>query len=370
MTAVLHVIDRSVTETELQVLALLRSRSTAYRHELAAIDGATHQRVSTFLQCEVALTPRRMPAALNWAPQLSQWARKKDGAVYHAWGLEAARVCKARGVSATVVLTLLDPGQADDAARWLRSGPANVAVIAGSQVIRGRLLSRGVAADRVVVVRGGVDFGAINAAKQSSHRRALVGEASPVLLLAGPPSRGGGQFYGLWAVAIVAQIHRGLRVIMPYPSAEADRLTGFLDQIRMPQLLIRPPNGMRWAELMSAADAFVMPAIEDVCIEPIGWAMASGVAIVASAVRSITELIADKHNGFLCKAGQPRVLASRILTALEDAELRRRVTEVARGQAYEVFGVRSFVDHCERVYSNVLAGRPVSEGVADNAVVA
>src|SRR5439155_26126807 len=112
MSSVLHVLDGSVSEPALQVLALLRSRSSVYRHVVAATDGAARKSAAEFLGCDVALTPRRMPAALNWAPQLSQWARREDGALYHAWGLEAARICKARGTSTTVVLTMLDPGEA------------------------------------------------------------------------------------------------------------------------------------------------------------------------------------------------------------------------------------------------------------------
>ncbi|HUN80144.1 MAG TPA: glycosyltransferase, partial [Phycisphaerae bacterium] len=91
---------------------------------------------------------------------------------------------------------------------------------------------------------------------------------------------------------------------------------------------------------------------------------------VGTATRAITELIADKHNGLLARPKEPRALASRLLTAIEDQELRRRVIETARGQAYEVFSVRSFVENCERVYANALGGQSAGEGVRDNAFVA
>lgn len=370
MSSILHVIDSSATEVELQVLRLLRSRSTAYTHEIAAIDGPTRARVASWLECEVELTPRRLPAALHWAPQLSQWARMKDGVVYHAWGLEAAQICKARGATTTIVLSLVQPDRADDVARWLRARPSHVAVLAGSQVIRSRLLSRGVPPDRVVVVRGGVDLAAINTARKSNADAAVAGTSGPVILMDGPPSRAGGQFHGLWAVAIVAQIHRRLRVILPYSGTEADRLQRFIRQIRMEALLIHPPARASWPELLSAADVFLAPAVDDASVEAIGWAMAAGVPVVGTATRAITELIADKHNGLLCKPKEPRALASRLLTAIEDKELRRRVIETARGQAYEVFSVRAFIEHCEQVYRNVLEGRPAADGVRDNAVVA
>ena len=80
--------------------------------------------------------------------------------------------------------------------------------------------------------------------------------------------------------------------------------------------------------------------------------------------------IADRSNGLLCKNADAKLLASRILTALEDKALRDRLTETARGQAYEVFGIRAFVDNYQQLYANVLDGRKAGQDVSDTAMVA
>jgi glycosyltransferase involved in cell wall biosynthesis len=289
--------------------------------------------------------------------------------VVHAWGVQAARSARENLRDLPLVLTLLDPAATRDAARWVRAMPVGTTVAAGSQIIRTRLIRSGISLDRVVVIRGGVDFGAINTARESDHRERLVGDGGPVILMLGPASRGGGQYYGLWAAAIVAQIHRKLRIILPYGGSEAERLNRFVRQIKMPELMVTDAT-RTWPELLAAADVLLCPAIDEVCTEPIAWAMASGVAVVGCAVRSVCEMIADKHNGLLCKPKAPRSLAGRILTALEDGELRRRITEAARGQAYEVFSVRAMADNYLRLYENVLAGRPAAEGISDTAMVA
>ena len=134
-------------------------------------------------------------------------------------------------------------------------------------------------------------------------------------------------------------------------------------------LVVSDPR-LSWAELLSCADIFLAPAVEDICTEPIAQAMAAGVAVVASAVRSIAELVADKSNGLLVKPGEPRALAARLLAAIEDEPLRRKVADLARGQAYEVFGVRAFVENYERLYANVVANGAPGEGIADSAMVA
>jgi glycosyltransferase involved in cell wall biosynthesis len=307
---------------------------------------------------------------MNWSPQFVEAAWNSEAQVIHAWGVRAARAASSRLRNIPLLLTLLDPAATRDAARWVRAFPVQATVAAGSQLIRSRLIESGLPPDRIVVIRGAVDFAAINGARQSGLRGRIAGDAGPVVLLHGPPSREGGQYFGIWAAALVAQIHRGLKVLMPYGSREGDRLLRFVHQIKMPDLVTVPEGRLGWPELAACADAFLIPAIRDVGTEPIGWAMAAGVPIVGSALRSVCEIIADKHNGLLARPGEPRALAGRILTALEDGDLRHRIIETARAQAYEVFSIRAFADNYARLYENVIVGRPASDGIADTAMVA
>jgi glycosyltransferase involved in cell wall biosynthesis len=236
--------------------------------------------------------------------------------------------------------------------------------------MRARLVAAGLSPGRVAVIRGAVDFAQINQTRRSDVRQRLVGSAGPVALMHGPPTRAGGQFFGLWAAAIVSQVRPDLRVILPYASQESRRLRRFVRAIGMPDLLVVPDPDETWPHLLGAADVFVCPAVGEINTEPLAWAMAAGVPIVGSAVRSVAELIADRHNGLLSKPAVPRLLAGRWLAAIEDGDLVRRITDVARGQAFEVFGLRNFCDHYARLYENLLAGRDVGDGIRDTAMVA
>jgi len=378
---ILHAIDASTDETALQSLALLiRKGPPEHRHVVCSLDAGARERALRFIgqgsgespphQVPVELVHRRICHALNWAPGLTQVARDARSELVHAWGIEAAAACAARLADRPLILALLDPGSVRAAASFLRSIPRKATLAAGSQVIRSRLIGLGVDPARLVVIRGGVDFAAINQARKGDLRTRFAGEAAPIILLHAPASRGGGQFYGLWACAIVRQIHANLRVILPYDSPEARRLKRFVRQIRMAGMLASPPPDATWSELVAAADLLLAAAVDEICIEPLATAMAAGIPIVGSAVRSVAELIADRHNGFLCKPKEPRALAAKILAALEDAELRRKVVEAARGQAFEMFSSRAFADNHARLYANALAGAPASEGIRDTAMVA
>lgn len=372
MPTVLHVIDAGCDETQLQVLALLRARLSdgEFRHAVCSVDGPAAARAEQHWGEKLRRAEiRGIGAAKSWSPNLPRVVRDTGATLLHAWGAKAAAAC-ADFIELPQVVTLLDPLAAGDAARWIRSFPRQAAIAVGCQVMRTRLLSAGIEPSRLAVVRGAVDFAAINRARAANLRARLVGDAAPVLLLHGPASTGGGQTAGLWTAAVLRQIHAGLRLIMPYDAHEARRLERVAVQTRMPNLLTVPDPRMTWAELASCADVFLAPAIDDICTEPIATAMAAGLVVVGSAVRSVAELIQSGRNGLLCKPGNARSLASLALQAIEDADLRRRLTETARAQIFEVGGIRDFVDNYARLYENVLAGRNPGEGVRDPAMVA
>ncbi len=372
MNRVLHVIDRSCDETHLQVVAALRARLTEQgdAHALCSIDPVSAVRAEAHLGEPPIRAFLRISPRLHWAPRLAEVVALHRAEVIHAWGLRAAAACKARVPRLPLALTVLEPADCADVARWLRAFPAGTAVVAGSQMVRSRLSAAGVEQDRVVVIRGPADFAAINRARRGELRQRLVGRARPVILTSGPASRPGGQYYALWACAIVKQVYPDLTVLMPYESPERRRLMRFVREIRMPSLLTVPDPRLTWSQLAACADVFLLPATDEVSTEPLAAAMAGGVPIVASAVRSVCELIADRHNGLLCRKPEPKLLAARLMTALEDESLRRVVTEVARGQAYEVFGPGAFADNYRRVYGNLIERRPLAESVSDTAMLA
>ncbi len=372
MISVLHVLGPGCDETACQTLEMLCSRLAGdrARHAVCSIDGRTAVMAKRFLTTDIRPTPARIWSVLNWSPRLADAAHACSADVIHAWDIGAARLASARLPDLPLVLSLADPGSARDFARWLRSLPRAAAVAVGNQTILSRLLAAGVAPERSVVVRGAVDFKAINQARAAASRASSGDRDGPSVLLAGPPSEAGGQYYGVWAAAIVSLVVPGLRVMLPYDNRESRRLRRFAESIQMPSLISVPDPPDRWADLVAGADVFLIPAVGDVCTEPIGWAMAARLPIVGSAVRCVAELIADRSNGLLCKPRRPRLLAARVLTAIEDAGLRTRVSDVARGQAYEVFGLRRFADDFARLYDNVLSNRLPGDGIHDAAMVA
>lgn len=369
--SVLHVLDGRCDESTLQTLASLRARlGGAALHPMCGIDGVAAQWQAEFLNEPVAAAPLRLGGWFHYAPRLNRLVSQCGAGVIHAWGASALAAAVALPGALPRVVTVLDPAEAQRVARVVLAAPTQVAVVAATQVIRSRLLTAGVAPQRVVVIRGPADFKAVNASQNSGLRASIAPGDGPVVLMHGPASRDGGQYYGLWAAAIIRQIHRNLRVILPYSSHETRRLLRFVRSIGIQEMVIIPDRRQTWPQLAACADIFLAPAREEICVEPLASAMAARLVIVGSAVRSIAEMIADRSNGLLVKRSDPKLLAARLLTAIEDHSLARTVTDTARAQAYEVFSLRQYADHCERLYDNLRSGREPGDGIIDSAMVA
>lgn len=367
---VLHVLDSDCNETHAQVLDVLRARSGDDAcHLVAAINARTAERLAPHIGSPILRTPRRILASLNLAPSLRDLIRRERVDVVHAWGASAAAAAHSAAPNQPLLLTMLEPAAADSTAKLLRSIDRSIPVVTGTQRAMRLLLTAGVHAESVAVVRGPADFGAINRARQEGIRDQLIGDAGPVVVLHGPSVRGHGHFEGVWACAIIRQIHPNMRVVLPYASAERGRIRRFAIRMTHAGFPVIPDSHLSWPELMSAADVFLAPAIGDICTEPIGVAMAAGVVCVGAAVHSVAEVIADRHNGLLSRDTSIETLPARILAAIEDKALVRQVTDVARSQAFEVFGVRAFADNYHRIYQNVLDDAPVIDGVTDTAMV-
>ncbi len=368
---VLHVLDGTCDASTLQAVGALRARlGGADLHPLCGIHGEAARRQGEFLNEPVAAAPLRLGRWFHYAARLNHLASRCGAGLVHAWGQSALAAAAAIPGAVPRVVTVLDPAQTRDFARVMLAAPTQVAVVAATQVIRTRLLTAGVAPQHVVVIRGPADFKAVNAAQNSELRASVAPGDGPVVLMHGPASRGGGQYYGLWAAAIVRQIHRNLRVILPYESHETKRLLRFVRSIGVEAMVIAPDRRLTWPQLAACADVFLAPAREEICVEPLASAMAARLVIVGSAVRSIAEMIADRSNGLLVKRADPKLLSAQLLTAIEDTALARTVTDTARAQAYEVFSLRQYADNYEKLYDNVRSGRLPGEGISDSAMVA
>ena len=371
----LHIVDENAAEDGLRLLSLLLHRLPAADVEQAVpVVGPRPPILLIPPETQVHRIGRRLRWGSPSGPDVQRAVRACSPDLIHAWSATAnALAWPTCPDPSRISVTLCDPADSALASRWWRTLQESVGgvVVCSSKLVQRRLVESGVAPGVTVVIRPGVDFGAIRTAKDRVHRQYLgLPEEGRVFLTVSPPSRQGGHFLALWAMAMLHQIWPDARIVVPGQSREQRRLLRLVEGIYCPEAFVFVADDHTPAELLAVSDALVVPASGDISTGWLAWAMAASVPVIGSAVPAVAEFIADRQNGFLCRPGDVHTLAVRIRTAFDSPNLLRQCADTARSQAYDVFRAQACVDQYLRLFKNLHAGRSPAEGVRDMAMEA
>jgi glycosyltransferase involved in cell wall biosynthesis len=116
----------------------------------------------------------------------------------------------------------------------------------------------------------------------------------------------------------------------------------------------------RW---MSAADIATVPyppMENDLWLSPLKLFeyMASGTAVIATAVGQLTDVIRDGKNGLLVPPGDALAMAGALNALIENPELRSRLGEQARRDSVDKYSWDQYVSRLERLFTAVIAKQP------------
>ncbi len=371
MSTVCHVFDETA-DWQQRVAAnqlLDRLPRDKYRLHFASVEAVLPE--LSGLPSRVEMVPRIASVNVFAAPLLGRFFERRGGDLIHAWGPSAAAATSSAS-QRPLVVELFDAEIAVSAAKLLRTiaRPSGFAIVCSTQWIRRRLVENGVSPELCVVIRPGIDFGAIQKVRKSTLRRDLdIAADDYVILLPEPASAGGPTLAAVWAGSLLNRLDGHYKVIVPGSSAEVERIARFAATLPPPVTLIRPGKSISVENLVAIADALVVPETNHVPTTAIAWAMGAGAAVIAAAGYAVTELVVTRVNGLLYKHPEGKSPALRIVPLLRDRESQRKVKEAARGQAYEVFSLRRHVEQHAQLYENLLAGLSPSTGIVDSAQV-
>ncbi len=372
MPTVCHVFDETADwQHRVGVNQLLdRLPNDKFRSHLASIDAKTAGDLGS-LPASVEIVPRVAGINLLAAPLLRGRFDRSGADLIHAWGPSAATAARSASQQPLVV-ELYDPALAAQSAKILRTiiRPEGFAVICSTQWIRRRLIENGVPAENCVVIRPGIDFAAIQKMRKSPLRGELgIADDEFVIVLPEPRSCDESSLDAFWAGALLNHLDGHYKVIVPGVTSEVERIGRFASNLPTSGTLIAPGRTVPFEHLVAIADALIVTDPGEAATTSIAWAFGAGAAVIAAATYAVTELVVTRVNGLLYKHHPGKSAASRIVALLRDRESQRKVKEAARGQAYEVFSLRRYVDQHALLYENLLAGRPPSHGITDPAQV-
>ncbi len=303
----------------------------------------------------------RSMGAITSIFQLRRLVNEFQPDVVHAHSALATLMCRAAVAGRGVPVVVTGHGWPEQrlgmVAAALRTADA---VIAISERMRTALISSGVAAHRVVVVRHGVSPKPFASTAAESFRRECGCAGETVLIgVVGRLIRSKGHTTMIeaakslpadlpWQMVFVGD--GPLRSELQRQIASADlsnriRLTG---------------NQSDMGPVYGALDVAALPSYSEGMPLAVLEALASGVPVLATPVGGIPEIVEHNRTGWLVPVADSGLFADRLRQLIAKPGLRRAAGEAARTFAAAEFSSSAMVDKITRVYGSLIVASSLS----------
>jgi glycosyltransferase involved in cell wall biosynthesis len=224
-------------------------------------------------------------------------------------------------------------------------------VIAVSDAVQKYILSRGIIdAKKIVVIHNGIDQAEFDNVHLSigQNKTPAIGSVGRL-----HPIKGFDTLIKCFKIVLYELPSMRLEIIGDGP--EKDRLLHLIETMGLHDSVLlhgRVPHD-RVLSIMSNWDLLVHPAKWEgfglVLIE----AMALGIAVVATRVGGVEEIIQDGVNGFLVQSDNPEKMAEKIVWLLKNNALRKKIGLRGKERALQSFTITSSVERLDRVYQEL-----------------
>jgi L-malate glycosyltransferase len=245
-------------------------------------------------------------------------------------------------------------------------------IVVNAGAIRDWLVEQGYPADKIVVIRNGVDtsrFGGHSDGTALRHEFDIPLHVPLVVMLARlNPTKGIDCFFE--AAAKIRERHPDAHFLVvgecytrnaegkivvddAYRLELRNRVMslGLADRVHFTGLRKDVP------QVLAAASVSVLPSISEGISNTLLESMAAGVPVVATRVGGTPEVIRDGEHGLLTPPGDPQAIADAILTILGDPALAARLGANGRQRMVQEFSFEAVVRCTEELYRELLASK-------------
>lgn len=220
------------------------------------------------------------------------------------------------------------------------------------------------AARRFVTVANGISSTPPTRARGEIRRELGIAEGERLVLSVGSLTPQKAQDVLLEAFATVAPRVPAARLAIAGEGAWRERLTGRLESLGLGQRARLLGDRSDAAELMAAADLFVLSSRREGLPMTLLEAMRAGCAAIGTRIGGIPEAIDDGVTGTLVPAGDAIALGDAIVRTLTDESGRRAQGAAGRARFLERFTAERMVRETERLYREVAGAPRVGETAA------
>jgi glycosyltransferase involved in cell wall biosynthesis len=330
--------------------------------------GGTLEVEARYAGIETVEAPRRSRFDLSPCQRLAAWMVSRRVGVVHSFLFLDGFYARLAAVAARVPVRIASlrgvdyaPGSVHACVdRCLKEFTS--CLVANSDWMRRRARAVGMTRVRFEVIPNGVDADRFAAGDRAAARQkiglrpddfavAIVGRLSPE------------KDHGTFLRAAVEAAKRSARAVFLIVGDGPERLSvertiaymGIEDRARLLGARSDVPD------LMPAFDALALTSLSESFPNAVLEGMAAGLAVTATDVGGVPEMVEHGVSGLLSPAGDSRAMAENWLRIEADAALRSRLGAAARRRARDVFSLSSMVQRYESLYRELLskgAARP------------
>ncbi len=233
------------------------------------------------------------------------------------------------------------------------------AVIAVSREVQARLTASGVSPERVTIIPNGIDTRPFAAAPAGVTQAPA---ASLLVGLVGRLSEEKGVDLFLEAAARILRTRPDTRFHIIGDGPDRARLEHLRQTLGIADRVIFLGRRDDMPAIYSTLDILVSASRQEGLPIALLEAMASGRAILATAVGEVPSLIHDRQTGLLVPPNDIDALATSLQMLLLDSALRQQLGANARQLVDTDFSARRMTAHYHRIYTSVLSARATKRG--------
>ena len=227
-------------------------------------------------------------------------------------------------------------------------------VVAVSDEVRQRLLKSGVKANRVSMIRNGIDLRPFDRAS-AAVKRELGWDADRIVGFVGRLSREKGADIFLDAAARVLAQCPDTKFVIAGDGPERAELDTLIDKLGLRESVRMLGRCSDMPALYASLDIMVSASRTEGLPIAILEGMASRLALVATAVGDVPTVIRDGHTGVLAPVENPESLAAAVIELLRDSAKREQLGSAARQLVENEFSAERMRADYLRVYEDAIA---------------
>lgn len=229
-------------------------------------------------------------------------------------------------------------------------------IITMSQSIRKTLLDARIDDDKISAVNVAVDTARFQPGREQLEvfrSQFNLRTDGPLLIVAAQwlPSKGISTFFG--ALPAVVAKYPGTRALVLGRGPLKAELARELQRRSLERIVRLEDFRPELEHILPYADIFVHPVLEDGMGVVLAEASACGVPIIASRLGGALDIVRDRFNGYLVKAGDSLGLARHILLLLDEPDQLHLFGRTGREIAVESFNLDRFINAHRDVYRSV-----------------